>query len=64
MQQVNLTEKELKALRYCIIEKQTDIIAQKTILKARGYSQKDIKALEDEYNTLTNVMDKVREWEA
>lgn len=64
MQQVNLTEKELKALRYCIIEKQIDIIAQKAILKARGYSQEDIKALEDEDNTLTGVMDKIREWEA
>lgn len=64
MQQVNLTEKELKALRYCIIEKQIDIIAQKAILKARGYSQEDIKALEDEDNTLNGVMDKIREWEA
>lgn len=64
MQQVNLTEKELKALRYCIIEKQSDIITQKAILKARGYSQEDIKALEDEDNTLNGVMDKIREWEA
>ena len=64
MQQVNLTEKELKALRYCIIEKQCDIVNQKVILKAKGYSQEDIKALEDEDNTLTGIMDKVREWEA
>ena len=64
MQQVNLTEKELKALRYCLSEKQSDIITQKAILKAKGYSQEDIKALEDEDNTLTGIMDKVREWEA
>lgn len=64
MQQVNLTEKELKALRYCIIEKQSDIITQKAILKAKGYSQEDIKALEDEDNTLTGIINKVREWEA